>query len=67
MVFQQIIAIRDVVPPPLRRNFSDVYIATELMDTDLHQIIRSNQSLSEEHCQVKKKKKFFLALIRINK
>lgn len=22
------------------------------MDTDLHQIIRSNQSLSEEHCQV---------------
>lgn len=51
-IFQQIIAIRDVVPPPLRRQFSDVYIATELMDTDLHQIIRSNQSLSEEHCQV---------------
>lgn len=48
----QIIAIRDVVPPPLRRQFSDVYIATELMDTDLHQIIRSNQGLSEEHCQV---------------
>jgi hypothetical protein len=22
------------------------------MDTDLHQIIRSNQVLSEEHCQV---------------
>ncbi|ESQ37454.1 hypothetical protein EUTSA_v10002582mg [Eutrema salsugineum] len=48
---ENIIAIRDVVPPPLRRQFSDVYIATELMDTDLHQIIRSNQSLSEEHCQ----------------
>jgi hypothetical protein len=29
-----------------------VYLATELMDTDLHQIIRSNQQLSEEHCQV---------------
>ncbi|THG01328.1 hypothetical protein TEA_015909 [Camellia sinensis var. sinensis] len=43
--------IRDVVPPPLQREFSDVYIATELMDTDLHQIIRSKQSLSEEHCQ----------------
>lgn len=50
--YEQIIGIRDVVPPPLRRQFSDVYIATELMDTDLHQIIRSNQSLSEEHCQV---------------
>ncbi|KAM5583919.1 hypothetical protein ABKV19_003677 [Rosa sericea] len=48
---ENVVAIRDVVPPPLRREFSDVYIATELMDTDLHQIIRSNQGLSEEHCQ----------------
>ncbi|XP_027086884.1 mitogen-activated protein kinase 3 [Coffea eugenioides] len=48
---ENVIAIRDVIPPPLRREFSDVYIATELMDTDLHQIIRSNQSLSEEHSQ----------------
>ncbi|MFS7964833.1 putative mitogen-activated protein kinase CMGC-MAPK family [Helianthus anomalus] len=48
---ENVIAIRDVVPPPVRREFSDVYIATELMDTDLHQIIRSNQTLSEEHCQ----------------
>ncbi|CAI0548546.1 unnamed protein product [Linum tenue] len=48
---ENVIAIRDVVPPPLRREFTDVYIATELMDTDLHQIIRSNQGLSEEHCQ----------------
>lgn len=48
----QIIALTDVIPPPVRRNFSDVYIATELMDTDLHQIIRSAQVLSEEHSQV---------------
>ncbi|KAL8146216.1 mitogen-activated protein kinase 3-like [Apium graveolens] len=48
---ENIIALTDVIPPPVRRNFSDVYIATELMDTDLHQIIRSNQVLSEEHCQ----------------
>ncbi|KAF2300494.1 hypothetical protein GH714_013820 [Hevea brasiliensis] len=48
---ENVVAIRDVIPPPLRREFTDVYIATELMDTDLHQIIRSNQSLSEEHCQ----------------
>ncbi|POO01557.1 Serine/threonine protein kinase [Trema orientale] len=48
---ENVIAIRDVVPPPLRREFTDVYIATELMDTDLYQIIRSNQGLSEEHCQ----------------
>ncbi|XP_076900667.1 mitogen-activated protein kinase 3-like [Bidens hawaiensis] len=49
---ENVIALKDVVPPPIRREFSDVYIATELMDTDLHQIIRSNQNLSEEHCQV---------------
>ncbi|KAI3772436.1 hypothetical protein L6452_03622 [Arctium lappa] len=48
---ENIIAIKDIIPPPLRREFSDVYITTELMDTDLHQIIRSNQNLSEEHCQ----------------
>uniref|UniRef100_A0A803M816 Protein kinase domain-containing protein n=1 Tax=Chenopodium quinoa TaxID=63459 RepID=A0A803M816_CHEQI len=47
----QIIVLRDVIPPPVRREFTDVYVATELMDTDLHQIIRSHQSLSEEHCQ----------------
>ncbi|KAF8395023.1 hypothetical protein HHK36_018962 [Tetracentron sinense] len=46
---ENVIGLRDVIPPPLRRAFSDVYIATELMDTDLHQIIRSNQDLSEEH------------------
>ncbi|KAG2670292.1 hypothetical protein I3843_14G077500 [Carya illinoinensis] len=48
---ENVVGIRDVVPPPLRREFTDVYVATELMDTDLHQIIRSNQSLSEEHSQ----------------
>jgi hypothetical protein len=41
-----------VIPPPIPQAFNDVYIGTELMDTDLHHIIRSNQELSEEHCQV---------------
>ncbi|KAJ6424638.1 hypothetical protein OIU84_025418 [Salix udensis] len=48
---ENVVGIRDVIPPALRREFTDVYITTELMDTDLHQIIRSNQGLSEEHCQ----------------
>ncbi|PIA38691.1 hypothetical protein AQUCO_02700128v1 [Aquilegia coerulea] len=48
---ENVIGIRDVIPPPVRSAFADVYIATELMDTDLHQIIRSNQDLSEEHSQ----------------
>jgi hypothetical protein len=28
-----------------------VYLVYELMDTDLHQIIRSPQPLTDEHCQ----------------
>ncbi|XP_043711000.1 mitogen-activated protein kinase 3-like [Telopea speciosissima] len=48
---ENVIGIKDVTPPPVRSAFCDVYIATELMDTDLHQIIRSNQQLSEEHSQ----------------
>ncbi|KAJ4904199.1 Mitogen-activated protein kinase 6 [Raphanus sativus] len=51
MDHENIVAIRDIIPPPLRNAFNDVYIAYELMDTDLHKIIRSNQALSEEHCQ----------------
>ncbi|KAL8459543.1 hypothetical protein ACS0TY_036878 [Phlomoides rotata] len=51
MDHENIIAIRDVIPPPERGAFNDVYTVYELMDTDLHQIIRSNQPLSEEHCQ----------------
>lgn len=30
---------------------NDVYIVYELMDTDLHQIIRSSQALTDEHFQ----------------
>ncbi|PSS32816.1 Mitogen-activated protein kinase [Actinidia chinensis var. chinensis] len=52
MDHENVVAIRDIIPPPQRESFNDVYIAYELMDTDLHQIIRSNQALSEEHCQV---------------
>ncbi|KAI3847389.1 hypothetical protein MKX03_023527 [Papaver bracteatum] len=51
MDHENVVAIRDIIPPPERGAFNDVYIAYELMDTDLHQIIRSNQALSEEHCQ----------------
>ena len=31
--------------------FADIYLVYELMDTDLHQIIRSPQPLSDEHVQ----------------
>ncbi|CAN1157321.1 Mitogen-activated protein kinase 4 [Linum perenne] len=47
----QVIAIKDIIRPPQKENFNDVYIVYELMDTDLHQIIRSNQQLTDDHCR----------------
>ena len=48
---ENIIAVRDVPMPPNRDKYNDVYIVYELMDTDLHQIIRSSQTLTNEHFQ----------------
>ena len=52
VVVLQIIRIKDIIRPPAREKFNDVYIAYELMDTDLHQITRSSQALTDDHCQV---------------
>ncbi|XP_057477266.1 mitogen-activated protein kinase 6-like [Actinidia eriantha] len=51
MTHENVIAIKDIIRPPKRDAFNDVYIVYELMDTDLHQIIRSNQALTDDHCQ----------------
>jgi len=48
---ENVICLKDILPPPSREKFKDVYVVYELMDTDLHQIIRSNQGLSDDHCQ----------------
>lgn len=48
----QVISIKDIIRPPRRENFNDVYIVYELMDTDLHHLLRSNQQLTDDHCQV---------------
>lgn len=48
----QVMSIKDIIRPPQKENFNDVYIVSELMDTDLHQIIRSNQPLNDDHCRV---------------
>ncbi|GAB2217367.1 hypothetical protein Droror1_Dr00000545 [Drosera rotundifolia] len=51
MDHENVIAIKDIIRPPLKESFNDVYIVYELMDTDLHQIIRSNQPLTDDHCR----------------
>ncbi|KAJ1405979.1 Serine/threonine-protein kinase, active site [Sesbania bispinosa] len=52
MDHENIIAIKDIIRPPKKETFNDVYIVYELMDTDLHHIIHSDQPLREEHCQL---------------
>ena len=47
---ENIIKIEQVLPSP-RGDLNDLYLVFELMDTDLHQIIHSKQTLSEEHCR----------------
>ncbi|CAI9094144.1 OLC1v1029833C2 [Oldenlandia corymbosa var. corymbosa] len=51
MDHENVVAIKDIIRPPNRDHFNDVYIVYELMDTDLHQIIRSDQELNDDHCQ----------------
>lgn len=46
-----VIALKDIMMPVHRKSFKDVYLVYELMDTDLYQIIKSSQALSNEHCQ----------------
>jgi serine/threonine protein kinase len=42
---------QDILRPASLEKFEDVYIVSELMDTDLHQIISSPQPLTDDHCQ----------------
>ncbi|KAF5753002.1 Mitogen-activated protein kinase 7 [Tripterygium wilfordii] len=48
---ENVIALKDVMVPIHRNTFKDVYLVYELMDTDLHQIIKSSQPLSNDHCK----------------
>ena len=50
---ENVVPITDCMLPSKEEeyNFNDVYVMYELMDTDLHQIIRSDQPLTDDHCQ----------------
>ncbi|CDK24603.1 unnamed protein product [Kuraishia capsulata CBS 1993] len=47
---ENIISILDIQMPYSFETFTEVYLIQELMDTDLHRVIR-NQRLSDDHCQ----------------
>lgn len=44
-----VIMLRDILVPPSISDYKDVYIVSELMESDLHKIIYSGQQISTEH------------------
>lgn len=48
---ENIISLIDILKPESRTGYNDIYIITELMETDLHRVIYSRQELTEEHIQ----------------
>eukprot|EP00968_Pinguiococcus_pyrenoidosus_P000508 scaffold31_cov263-Pinguiococcus_pyrenoidosus.AAC.14 len=46
---ENIISITDILPPPSIEDFNDIYIISEFMETDLHRVIYSRQSLTDDH------------------
>jgi len=47
---ENIVSILDILRPTSLAAFSEVYLIQELMETDLHRVIRT-QELSDDHCQ----------------
>jgi len=46
-----VVEIKHIMLPPSRREFQDIYVVFELMESDLHQVIRANDDLTAEHYQ----------------
>jgi len=48
---ENVIGLRDLIPPPEDEPFIDIYIVLDFMETDLHKIIYSKNDLTDEHIQ----------------
>ncbi|KAG6486458.1 hypothetical protein ZIOFF_055033 [Zingiber officinale] len=46
-----IVEIKHIMLPPSRRSFKDIFVVFELMESDLHQVIKANDDLTREHYQ----------------
>ena len=55
---ENIISILDILQPASLEQFREVYLVQELMETDLHRVIRT-QTLSDDHCQ------YFIYQVRV--
>ena len=50
-VHENLITIVDMEEPNSLASYNDIYIISELLETDLHKIVYSKQKLTDEHVQ----------------
>ena len=48
---ENIVRIKTIQLPSSREDFDEIYLVSELMETDLSSIIKSSQPLTDEHCR----------------
>lgn len=48
---ENVLSIKSILQPKSLQDFNELYVVSDLMETDLAQIIKSNQVLSDEHIQ----------------
>jgi len=48
---ENLVQIKSIFIPHTKATFEDIYVVSELMETDLASTLRSSQPLSDDHCQ----------------
>ena len=48
---ENVLSIKNILNPKSRDDFRDIYVVSELMETDLASIIKSPQPITDEHIQ----------------
>jgi len=48
---ENVLSIKRILQPKNRPEFNEIYVVSELMETDLSQIIKSSQPLTDDHIQ----------------
>ena len=46
-----IVEIKHIMLPPCRKEFKDIYVVFELMESDLHHVLKVNDDLTPQHHQ----------------
>lgn len=49
MEHENVLSIKTILKPESVESFDQIYVVSELLETDLSQIVKSNQSLTDEH------------------